>query len=200
MDRKKLKEKIRKNSVGVMLVLGLIGTSGKLLYELTSFSHEKQTPQEVCDTPANDLMFKAIARNNLEEFKQALKSGADLRALNLNNDDCLIAALRQMIGQNESEIVNYILTTPEIRKQINFEATNNQGHNAIDMMKAVIQHRTHENNPGLKRKIGKPATEYQKSVLKQIEDYTREYSQQKEAGKTSFAFHQRMMKSKTTER
>ena len=199
MDRNKLKEKIRDNAIGAMLLLTFIGSTGTLIYDVVTFSHQKKTPQEAYNTPANDLMFKAIGRNNLEEFKQALKNGADLQALNLNNDNCLIAALRQMIGRRESEIVNYILNTPEIRKQINFETINNKGETALDMMKTVIQHQTREGEGSLER-TGHPATEYQKSVLKQIEDYTKEYSQQKEKGKTSFAFHQRMQQSKTAER
>ena len=199
MDRKELKEKMINTAVKAMAFLGLAGAAGNAVYHVTSFTHEKETPQEAYNTPANDLMFKAIGRNNLEEFKQALENGADLQALNLNNDNCLIAALRQMIGRKESEIVNYILNTPEIRKQINFETTDNQGRNAIEMMKAVIQHQTREGEGALER-TGHPATEYQKSVLKQIEGYTKEYSQQKEKGKTSFAFHQRMQQSKTAER
>ena len=78
----------------------------------------------------NQRMLEAAYLNDVEDFKQALKDGANFNTLNRDGQDVLMIAIRGKCG----DVVDYLLDTPELSNQIDFKRRDFNGESAQDIL------------------------------------------------------------------
>lgn len=158
------------------------------------------TPKEQSSQQTqNEAMFKACMDKDLKAFKQAIKDGADIKMLNIKNENVLTLAVGRItkggspaFHDYQLDIPEYILSNEDLLSQLNLDNTNSSGHTALQILKREIDRYAPKQKP----------TKEQINLLHKLEKATEKYHQDLTQGKTkaadgtSYAFYQQMGQSR----
>lgn len=110
---------------------------------------------------ANTQLLTAAFENNVDDFKQALKNGAQVTTPNQHNQNVLMIAL----ARDAYDVSNYILSTPQLRDKIDYKQADDKGVTAIDIIQSKINYALHKTGRHASPKEPAPELEMAKRIV-----------------------------------
>lgn len=123
------------STIAVALVTVPVGIGVTIVKEHNRAKKVSEVTEQTADLTTSSKMLKAAYTGNLEDFKQALKDGGNIAAVNKDGQDALMVAV---LGGRE-EIANYILDTPELANKIDYKRCDNNGMSLQDFIEKRLK-------------------------------------------------------------
>jgi ankyrin repeat protein len=181
MDMKTLKNKIKdiKNKISSMelpeppdpaktAVFGLatIVVGATAVAALKNYNDKSEVitlKTSTLNDEANTKLLSAVFENNVDDFKQALKDGAKITTLNHHNQNALMIA----IARGAYGVSGYILSTPELRDNIDYKQADDKSITVMDIIQSKIDYALHKTRKHASPEELAPELEMAKRVVTQ---------------------------------
>ena len=165
----------------VLPVVG-VGAGISAVHHKIEAKKAAQITEQTDNDTASSKMMKSAYQGDLEGFKQALKDGADIKAVNRDGQDVLIVAL----SGASYEIASYILDTPELANQIDYKRCDNNGVKAQDIVAKTIESKCSSRHLASSRQTAVKMLDVYKKIIAGTVKQTLEEAQGKARSDTNY--------------